>query len=119
MNSSEMLNKLLEGKVYIDFGNHPGKDRIPREAAMCKCCIITNKKGSAFYQEDVTIPIEYKFEEINDNIPNIIIQIKDCLANYSSKINDFKDYRTKITNEEKIFTDCVKSLFVDGKISSK
>ena len=42
----EQVQKLLErAKVYIDFGNHPGKDRIPREAAISGCVVITGKRG--------------------------------------------------------------------------
>ena len=41
MSHTQIRNIMLQSKIYIDFGNHPGKDRIPREAAMCGCCIIT------------------------------------------------------------------------------
>ena len=41
----QMREVMLQSKVYIDFGNHPGKDRIPREAATCGCCVLTNKNG--------------------------------------------------------------------------
>ena len=27
--------------IYLDFGYHPGKDRMPREAALFNNCIIT------------------------------------------------------------------------------
>lgn len=30
----EMAKVMCQAKVYVDFGNHPGKDRIPREAAV-------------------------------------------------------------------------------------
>lgn len=30
MSNKEVYNHLISGKVYIDFGNHPGKDRFPR-----------------------------------------------------------------------------------------
>lgn len=114
MTASEVFDNLSEGKVYIDFGNHPGKDRIPREAAICGCCIITNKKGSAYYQEDVAIMEEYKFDQDLSNISLIVHQIKECICNFENKIDDFKIYREKIETEERIFTDSVKSIFVDN-----
>lgn len=33
-----MILTMRKAKVYIDFGFHPGKDRIPREAVMCGAC---------------------------------------------------------------------------------
>ena len=59
----EMLHLMQISKVYIDFGNHPGKDRIPREAAICGCCIITGKRGSANNKIDIAIKDKYKFED--------------------------------------------------------
>ncbi|HOV15574.1 MAG TPA: hypothetical protein PK771_14905, partial [Spirochaetota bacterium] len=57
---NEMSNLLLKAKVYIDFGEHPGKDRIPRESAISGCCVITGLKGSAKYHNDVPIKLDYK-----------------------------------------------------------
>ena len=42
---------------------HPGKDRMPREAALLGCCILTSTLGSADFFDDVPIMSEYKFEE--------------------------------------------------------
>ena len=39
----EMSLLLRSVKVYIDFGEHPGMDRIPREAAISGCCVITGR----------------------------------------------------------------------------
>ena len=46
-NTKQIINIYNKTKVYLDFGYHPGKDRMPREAALFNNCIITNKKGSA------------------------------------------------------------------------
>lgn len=44
---SQVRQALESAKVYIDFGTHPRKDRIPREAAMNGCVIIVGLRGSA------------------------------------------------------------------------
>ena len=46
----------------MDFGFHPGVDHLPREAAILRNCVITNKEGSAFIKA-VSIDNRYKFEE--------------------------------------------------------
>ena len=40
---SKTEGKWMHPKLYIDFGGFPGKDRLPREAVMHDCCIITGK----------------------------------------------------------------------------
>lgn len=102
---------LRTSKVYVDFGNHPGKDRFPREAAISGCCILTNKKGSAKFFNDVPIPKEYKFEDNEQNIPIIINKIKECLINYDNHIDDFSNYRSYIKKEKDVFISDVKELF--------
>ncbi len=112
MNRQQVIETLQKAKVYIDFGNHPGKDRLPREAAILGCCVITGKRGSAKYAEDVPIPEEYKFENKSKNIPNIIEKIKDCFNNYEKRYNDFDFYRKVIKEEPKKFKEDLKKIFV-------
>jgi hypothetical protein len=112
MTREEVIKTLQRAKVYIDFGNHPGKDRIPREAAILGCCVITGKRGSAAFFEDVPLPDEYKFEDIEKNIPKIIGKIKDCFDNFEERYKDFEYYRNIIKNEPKKFSEDLKKIFV-------
>lgn len=110
--TNEEVRKLLDtAKVYIDFGNHPGKDRIPREAAISGCCVITDLKGSAAYKEDVPIPNEFKFEDVDNNIPDVIKQIRSCFNRYDEVTKEFDAYRNFIKGEKQGFQDCVKKIF--------
>ena len=111
MKPSDVRNLLNLPKVYIDFGNHPGKDRIPREAAVSGCCVITNKKGSAAFTEDVPIPEKYKFETPANSMENIIYLIEDIFANYENHYRNFDAYCEKIRAEESRFIHDVKRLF--------
>jgi hypothetical protein len=103
MPREEVIKLLQKAKVYIDFGYHPGKDRLPREAAILGCCVITGKRGSAKFFEDVPIPDEYKFEDKEESIPEIIDKIKDCFENYEERYKDFEYYRQFIKNEPQKF----------------
>lgn len=111
MTNSEMRKMLESAKVYIDFGQHPGKDRLPREAAINGCCVITDKEGSAAFTGDVPINDEYKFDLRVEEIPNIIKKVNDCLNNYSDRINDFSKYRDFILNEKVLFSQNTKEIF--------
>ena len=50
-------------KLYIDFGEHPGRDRMPREAASCGCIVFTGQRGSAGNPVDVPLPDFYKLDD--------------------------------------------------------
>jgi len=116
MTRQEIIKTLQKAKVYIDFGNHPGKDRIPREAAILGCCIITGKRGSAAFFEDVPIPDNYKFKNTQDNITYIIEKINDCIENYEEICKDFEYYRQIIKNEPQKFLEDLKRIFVRVEI---
>ena len=111
LTTSQVKSLLSRSKVYIDFGNHPGKDRFPREACTCGCCIITGKKGSAKYFEDVSIPEEFKFENKKENIQFIIKKIDECLNDYDNATKKFTDYRKKIEKEQIKFEEDIKKIF--------
>ncbi|HPP30074.1 MAG TPA: hypothetical protein PLE69_04005, partial [bacterium] len=84
----------------------------PREAAIMGCCVITGKRGSAAYFEDVPIPEKYKFEDKKENIPKIIERIRDCLENYNERYKDFDNYREIIRKEPEKFVEDMKKIFV-------
>ncbi|MHB9056610.1 MAG: hypothetical protein ACYC2P_10720 [Paludibacteraceae bacterium] len=109
MNRSELNSCLKRAKLYIDFGSHPGKDRLPREAAANYCCVITGKKGSAAFYEDIPIPDDYKFDE--RNISEISETIKDILKNFDMHIRSFSIYRKKIKCEKEVFGKEVDAIF--------
>ena len=119
MTTEQVKETLLHSKVYIDFGNHPGKDRFPREAAMCGCCVITGKRGSAKFFEDVPIDEEFKYEESTKTIPRIISKIRECLDNYKTESTKFNGYREFIKNEYQTFQDDVKSIFLSTENTTK
>ena len=102
LTEEDMVAYMHIAKIYIDFGNHPGKDRIPREAATCGCCIITNRKGSAAFYEDVSIPDKYKFGSETD-YDDIEQRIRYICDNFYEAKKDFDEYRMRIRQEKAKF----------------
>lgn len=45
----QLINIFTHSKLYIDIGFNPGNDRMPREAAMCGCGLLTSKLGGFKY----------------------------------------------------------------------
>lgn len=106
----EVVQMLRRARIYIDFGPHPGMDRLPREAALAGCVVITNAEGAAQYDEDVPIPADYKIRKFD--VDRIHRLLRSCLDDDESKVNDFNPYREWIFGQRKRMDDCVKS-FVD------
>lgn len=104
-----MVLMMEAGKVYVDFGNHPGKDRIPREAAADGCCVITNKKGAAAFEGDVPIPEQYKFESPAESLDEIDALLHDICDNFADHQSRFEDYRKMIASEKDAFYSDVSS----------
>ena len=88
-----------ESQLYIDFGHHPGKDRMPREAAIRNCMVMTSKLGSAGNDIDVGIPENYKFTSNDESLEKISKSIHYALDNYLNEIHKFEKYRETIRNE--------------------
>ena len=103
MTVSEVKNLMEESMLYIDFGNHPGKDRMPREAAMCGCCVITDTEGSANFTGDVFIDCRYKIPRKDENLDEIVAKILSVLDSYESHNNGFEFYRGLIRREKQNF----------------
>lgn len=110
LSRSELVEIMRNAKVYIDFGEHPGKDRLPRECAMNGCVIITGKRGAAKYKEDVWIDDSYKF---NENQPkDIIDKIKEVFENYDTSYAKQSEYHERIRKEKEIFEKEIDDLFL-------
>lgn len=99
----EMKNLMEKSKIYVDFGNHPGKDRIPREASINGCIVITNKKGSAKNYSDVSIDDIYKFENPIEEKEDFEKLVKNIYTDFDSHFVNFDFYKNKIRQEEKLF----------------
>ena len=112
MSTKKVRELLLKSKVYVDFGNHPGKDRFPREAAISGCCIITGTRGSAANNVDIPIPNKFKFYDNDNNIKLISNTINKCLYDYKKEVKLFDNYRNMILKEKTTFLEDVKDLFL-------
>ena len=99
LTTTQVRELMEESMIYMDFGHHPGKDRLPRESAMCGCCVITSKKGSAQFFEDVPIYDEYKYDTDNLDFAKLNAQICQIFANFENKTTDFDFYREQIWRE--------------------
>jgi hypothetical protein len=108
MDESQIIELLKTSKIYIDFGHHPGRDRIPRESAILGNCIITNSTGSAGFYNDIPVSKEFK----TSNVEEIGNSIRNCFENFESVIDEFSIYRSSIKNQKEQLHNLVKQYFI-------
>lgn len=108
-----LTEKLGKAKLYIDFGHHPGRDRLPREAAMHGCCIVTGILGAAQNMIDVPINSEYKLDSSAPNFfSNFESLVNDIFSNFPKHYETFEAYRSAIIDEPKRFQSQVEKYFL-------
>ena len=112
LDRNALAQKFLEAKLYIDFGHHPGKDRLPREAALHGCCVVTCRYGSAADPVDVPIPDRYKLDPRDgDFVPSFGREVARIFGEFGSCAEDFEPYRHVIRREASVFRSQVASIF--------
>jgi hypothetical protein len=106
--------------VYLDLGFHPGKDRIPREAALAGCVVVVGRDGSAAYDEDVPLPGGYKVD-LDGDPEHVAVEVADRLARIVADPDPHREaqrsYVESIGREREVFGQEV-AAFVELVVSS-
>lgn len=112
------VGELMEQcKVYMDFGPHPGKDRLPREAARSGLCIVVANSGSAANFSDMPIAREFKFPLQDFDPSSVGRTIRELMGEYCRRLASFEYYRRVIESEKKLFDTEVYRCFGEPSIS--
>jgi hypothetical protein len=101
---------------YIDFGPHPGMDRLPREATLARCVVITNREGAANFEEDVPLPSEFKFAQFD--VDKIYSLIKECCTKHDEYAKKMDKYKLWILAQRVQMKSCVDGL-VDEVVTKR
>ena len=111
MTPAQVQELLASAKVYIDFGNHPGKDRIPREAAVSGCVVLVGKRGAAINDVDINIPAEFKFDMAGSTPRDVINKIREVFDNFQAAHEKQAAYRARIHDDKNRFVNEVVEAF--------
>lgn len=106
MTPAQVAELLGHAKAYVDFGGHPGRDRIPREAALCGACVVTGMKGSAANEIDIPVAAHYKIDETRaDAHQHTVALLLDIVQRYDAHRPAFDGYRQWVERQEAGFAD--------------
>ena len=111
LTQQQLIDKYKTSKLYIDFGPFPGAERMPKEAVLFGCSVITGKKGASGFYGDVPIPEKYKFGNPEKEIEKIVEKIRFVLKHYENVLSDFNEYRHTVLNLEENFIKSLKRIF--------
>ncbi len=110
MTPAQVQELLAQAKIYIDFGTHPGKDRLPREAVISKCVVITGRRGAAANDVDYNIPAEFKFNDETHPL-QVIEKIREVFENFTGAFAAQKNFRDRELNAKKNFAEQIAAAF--------
>lgn len=65
LSRDELILTLKRSKCYLDLGNHPGRDRLPREAVVCGAVAVIGHAGTAECFVDVPSIPDLKVKRSN------------------------------------------------------
>ena len=104
---AEMYKK---AKLYVDFGEFGGPERMPKEAVYFGCNILVANHNAAANDFDVAIPQKYKVE---DGTPAEVFEsvIGNMLARYEELNRDFVPFREKVERLEDNFLGHIQNVF--------
>ena len=111
MTKNEVIQVLGESKVYLEFGNLPGKEKLLREAVLQDCCVITRGDiGCGRFFNDITVVDNYKTHPFD--FDTIYTKIQECFSDHGTKINDFQLYKNTLLVQKAQFDLDVERLFI-------
>lgn len=114
MSQDEVYSVLGRASVYLDLGAHPGKDRIPREAAMAGCIVSVGLRGSAGNSLDMSIPFAHKIDLSKDPLNRAQEVLNSIEDDRETAFARQAAYRHGISNERAIFDAEVRAIFIRG-----
>ena len=112
MTTGKIQKTMIQSRLYMDFGHHPGKDRIPREAAKCGCVVMCRTAGAAQFFEDVPLPQHLMFNDFDLLQGNLAQRVQSILTDgFEDAWKSMDKYRNFLTIEDKQFIQKVHTVF--------
>ena len=121
LDAEGVRERLSAAAVYVDLGHHPGRDRMPREAALCDSIVIAGRRGAASLAEDLPISDELKVDMAGSRREVALrarAVIQRVLSDQDYWRNQQQGVREQSKSEQDRFTSEVRHLFVEWDSSA-
>lgn len=111
MTKAEVRRTLSDARIYMDFGGHPGKDRVPREAAIAGAIVLLHAAGAANHFSDHPLDRQYLFTEADIDSGQLQQTVGSILDEPGPHFARQRPYRDAILLERERFDLEVRALF--------
>jgi len=116
MTRAEVVTALQSCGIYLDLGHHPGKDRMPREAALSGALSVVARRGSGAYYADVPIPWEHKITPDDNEVASTAAALSGLMENLPQEVRKQDAYRNAIMGERNRFRQEVADIFINNRL---
>lgn len=110
MSMADLKGAYKAHTVYVDFGTLPGKDRMPREAAVGGCVVFVHERGAGREMGDFPLRGFYKFNAEDVASGALAGRIRMVLADPVPHLDEQRHFREMIVAEEEGFADDVRHI---------
>lgn len=114
MTKPQVRETLFGARIYLDFGSHPGKDRVPREAAVAGAVVLLHAAGAAKHFLDHPLAAEYLFTDEDVASGRLREKVDTVLDAPETHFAAQRFYRDAIRLEQERFDLEVRSFFFTG-----
>ncbi len=112
----ELAATLASTAIYLDLGFHPGKDRLPREAALAGATVVVARRGAGAFHVDTPLPAAHRILPNEDMVERAADLVRAILDDPITHHAQQKDYREQVRGEKVRFDEQVRRIFVEGRL---
>lgn len=103
MTPAEVADALARSDVYLELGHLPGKDRIPREAAVHGAVVLLAARGAGANPHDFPLPEEHRIPLGDDLAGSTARVLTDVLADLPEHRRRQAAFRARLADERRVF----------------
>lgn len=109
------VGELLDrATLYLETGHQPGKDRLPREAALRGCVVLMLRRGAGANSVDCPLPQRYKVMPGDDAAGRFAVLIRDVLEDLDLHRALQTPYTDMVLSDRLAFDRAVRGIFLEG-----
>jgi len=106
----QMIELFRKSKVYVDFGQFPGPERLPKETVYNGVNVLVGRKNTSNNYNDVMVPDEFKLSH-RESIEEIERKIRLLIDDYEKYFPLYDDYRNMVRDMEKNYYSQMEQIF--------
>lgn len=100
MTYAQVCEALAESSLYVELGHLPGRDRLPREAALAGTPTVMLARGAGFCWKDFPIGEKYRIPYTIDWAHRMAPVIRDALADPTEIISTQRSFVEWVSGEQ-------------------